>query len=132
MGCGLECLRGSLSAHVRYNLPLLDECLRIAPTVRRRVSCLERQQVLGWSTYGPMVNNWLQHFPLAQLMLISSSALENRTLPTLRKVEDFLGVFHASRATFKLAPTRLRMTVLALPLALAPALALQSHNPYTS
>lgn len=69
-----------------------------APTVLRRVTCLESQQVIGWSVYGAMANNWLQHFPLSQLMLINSNALEVNTLAILRKVEAFLGLQGALRA----------------------------------
>ena len=95
VGCGSKCLRGNMSQHVQFNLPVLDDCLRGAPTTRSRVKCLESQQIIGWSVYGTMANNWLQHFPLSQLMLINSSALAVNTLSILRKVEDFLGLQHA-------------------------------------
>lgn len=75
LGCDAECLHGTMMKHVQYNLPLLDDCLRGAPTVRRRAECAQSQQVLGWSMYDQMIDHWLEVFPLEQLMFVKSSAL---------------------------------------------------------
>ena len=94
VGCDARCLGSSLAEHVRRNLPLLEDCIRSAPTVGRRVECIETQQVLGWSMYGHMVSQWLQSFSLEQMMLIKSEALGSRPAEVLRDIETFLEIEH--------------------------------------
>ena len=94
IGCNARCLGASLAEHVRNNLPLLDDCIRLAPTVGRRVQCIESQQVIGWSMYGHMVSQWLQYFPLENFMFIKSKALDIRPAEVLRDIETFLELEH--------------------------------------
>ena len=104
LGCDLSCQRGTLANYVNAKLPILERCLRGAPSVRRRSECVQADQILGWSMYDTMINNWLEFYPLEQLMLVKSSALDAastqnrseaalaRTRATLAGVLQFLGL----------------------------------------
>lgn len=96
VGCDANCLQGSLRTYLRVNLPVLAACLRDASTVLARAACAESDQVLGWSLYGAMTDNWLAYYPLEQMLLVRSQALADKTLGTLRVIERFLGLAPAN------------------------------------
>lgn len=96
IGCDSACLKGTMSNYTAIALGPLDACLKSAGTVEARAECAEADQIIGWSMYSTMVDHWLTHFPISQMMLIRSEALESRTLATLRGVEGFLGLGSAT------------------------------------
>ncbi|KAG2430322.1 hypothetical protein HYH02_013799 [Chlamydomonas schloesseri] len=64
--------------------------------------CYARNNVLGWSVYAPLLENYAAHFGWRQMKVLYTPDLLASPLATLRAVEDFLG---APRAKLPAAVT---------------------------